>query len=1008
MMTMESYVQKLLANQQSENALRDERDRMLKRHERELEDIDEQMVAIIQQRNEIMKEFQQFLIGQNASLPSTTTMIPGSTTQINRTLSSIMNGTNHDDTNLAKFPEQSMTLPTATTTPFSSSSSSANVPKSSRTVKIIPRLKISKTVSNMINLNQVPESPTTNQIESMLHKVRQNSLDSQTLDKCIDMLSTKIKIKDPESRTDGTDSNESNIANKEERRRRIERVLCETPANRTSSTLTKSFSTLNANDLLKRMGNGNNNRATLKTPTTTTITSMASNRNINRYANRSNISNSNSISTRNHSLSPLRFGMRKALSDDQSQQSSSSISRQQSEQQTEPGTPTTLDESCTKDSFGLSRRYRSEQQLFFDDSSLASFDDESFNEFSSIDYDEKASALNENLGDCNEFEPIEEEHHLLAPSKVAKQQDAFKQVFFPQDKREKPLMSREELASIKKKKTMVKSKSIGWNTSMMSREERDQLRLEHLGHLRRSISPETRQKDRELIQLNNTGKFRCYQDFWENKTKEILDKKQKFERWQQQQANPLTLSSTSLTKTNPQTKLINPTSSLSNTLNVNVQRNPNSKFITSDRTVPTTATAGTFLNSRNPSIVQAKTFANPVTQSSNLRVSKTIGDMVTVRSGLDSVKSINDRPSKITINSNRIISVAKPIIKQSSSSTHIEQNKNFSSTSTEDNDEDEERENNDDYDDDDDDDDESEDETEDEDEVKKTTMNQKEIDNKTSDTRSTGNAIRIQIKQPTLSDEDEEEEKDEEDDADDDEEEEEDNSRIDRRKSDGTKKDEEVEEEEKIDDDRPSKGVTIQLSKKIYTVTNKKTEITPQPISLQSSVAQKTDSIAKTDPEIEKDKLIEKLRYFKQDIQRQKMKQQLKRQQQIDQQQHQQQQRYQSSEIGKQNSPERFTSNEIGRTSPSVPSKNLDLQYLARHNQGFFSPSSCLSTNPVISDGQASVKTIGKNRIRLVRSYSREEPSGEDENVMNGNDSKSQCSMASMETVATPIRSTYF
>lgn len=366
----------------------------------------------------------------------------------------------------------------------------------------------------------------------------------------------------------------------EERRRRIERVLCETPANRTSSTLTKSFSTLNANDLLKRMGNGNNNRATLKTPTTTTITSMASNRNINRYANRSNISNSNSISTRNHSLSPLRFGMRKALSDDQSQQSSSSISRQQSEQQTEPGTPTTLDESCTKDSFGLSRRYRSEQQLFFDDSSLASFDDESFNEFSSIDYDEKASALNENLGDCNEFEPIEEEHHLLAPSKVAKQQDAFKQVFFPQDKREKPLMSREELASIKKKKTMVKSKSIGWNTSMMSREERDQLRLEHLGHLRRSISPETRQKDRELIQLNNTGKFRCYQDFWENKTKEILDKKQKFERWQQQQANPLTLSSTSLTKTNPQTKLINPTSSLSNTLNVNVQRNPNSKFIT--------------------------------------------------------------------------------------------------------------------------------------------------------------------------------------------------------------------------------------------------------------------------------------------------------------------------------------------------------------------------------------------------------------------------------------------
>lgn len=284
----------------------------------------------------------------------------------------------------------------------------------------------------------------------------------------------------------------------EERRKRIERVLFETkPATSAKpnigiSQLSKSSSALNTIGITNKsiqQQQPQNSRSTIG---------------LNRYVNRNKY-------RRNHSLSPLRFGQTK---------------RQKSDEQSDPPSPNNSDSSKEF------HKCKSEQQLFFEDSSIASFEEESINssEFDpdkfSIQQEDEDDNINDNI------EPEKDDDHLLAPSKVAKQQEAFKQVFFPVDVREKPLMSKKELVQIKKEKTMVKSRSMGWNTLDSTFDHT--LGVDHLSHLRRSsVSPEKKQRELELNQLNNTGKFRCYQDFWEKKTTEILAKKQKFEKWQQ-------------------------------------------------------------------------------------------------------------------------------------------------------------------------------------------------------------------------------------------------------------------------------------------------------------------------------------------------------------------------------------------------------------------------------------------------------------------------------------------
>ncbi|XP_075587463.1 uncharacterized protein LOC124499699 [Dermatophagoides farinae] len=543
-MNMETYLQKLLINQQNENILREERDQMLKRHEHELEEIDERMAELIRQRNMIIEEIQNFT-------KNTTT------NTLDITVKNIDNNNNDDDgdvndknsvtdkqfitsTNSAFKPITESTCLDSNNNPIdsgdvSSPTTTSSSTKPCRTLKLTPRVRTSASTSNMV-LTRIPESPTTVQIESMLSKVRNNvAIDPNTLNKCIDLLSTPKSSQKDNEESKKVDQNNNPIISTaaesspkqpsspkrrfetpEERRRRIERVLFEIPSNKMhKGAMSKSFSSLNTMDLLSI--NHNQLQHGKQQPQRT------SNLSLNRYSNRSKV-------RRNHSLSPLRFGAKKSKTNN-------------GDEQSEPTSPTIM---TAENSPKEIRKYKSEQQLFFDENiSMASFEEDSTttsqnNDLSSEIDPDKCSLLQTEVDDDNNNGGNggdEPEDHLLAPSKVAKSQDAFKQIFFPVDIREKPLMSKEELNKIKNKKTMVKSKSIGWAEQAANSMNDQSLRVDYLSHIRRSsASPEQKQREKELNNLNNTKKFRCYQDFWENKTKEIMDKKDRFEMKQSQQS----------------------------------------------------------------------------------------------------------------------------------------------------------------------------------------------------------------------------------------------------------------------------------------------------------------------------------------------------------------------------------------------------------------------------------------------------------------------------------------
>lgn len=298
-------------------------------------------------------------------------------------------------------------------------------------------------------------------------------------------------------------------------------------------SMSKSFSSLSTIDFL---GNNNHHRSQNQLQIgKQSQQQRSSNLSLNRYSNRTKV-------RRNHSLSPLRFGSKKTKNTNNG-----------GDEQSEPTSPTTSITTAENSPKEI-RKFKSEQQLFFDENlSMASFDDDGGgssqtttsqnNDNLSLEMDPDKLSLqqidDDNVGDNGEDEP---EDHLLAPSKVAKSQDAFKQIFFPVDVREKPLMSKEELNKIKNKKTMVKSKSIGWaeqaERNSNCNDQALSLNVDYLSHLRHSSASPVEQKlrEKELNNLNNTKKFRCYQDFWENKTKEILtDKKDRSEIKQQPQ-----------------------------------------------------------------------------------------------------------------------------------------------------------------------------------------------------------------------------------------------------------------------------------------------------------------------------------------------------------------------------------------------------------------------------------------------------------------------------------------
>lgn len=272
----------------------------------------------------------------------------------------------------------------------------------------------------------------------------------------------------------------------EERRKRNERVLKENSrfANK-SSKLTRSALSMSAFDL-------SSVEPMLQAP----FRSSA-----NRYRPQMN----RERMKRNNSLSPLRFANAIKYKADE------------------------IKESDENQGYCI-RRFKSEQNL--EDIILDSSDEESLN--NSIDPNEPFHSEKMFAKDDKD-----DDDHLLAPSKVAKSQELFKQIFFPVDLHEKPLLTKEEIAKERNRNISRPTSDISLSTES-DIQDSTSLRVDYLSHLRRdSISPEQRQRERELTTLNNTVKFRCYQDFWENKTNEILGKNRKFNQWKSSNGQPI-------------------------------------------------------------------------------------------------------------------------------------------------------------------------------------------------------------------------------------------------------------------------------------------------------------------------------------------------------------------------------------------------------------------------------------------------------------------------------------
>lgn len=192
---MENYLQKLLINQQNENILRDERDQMIKRHERELEEIDERMAQLIRQRNQIIDDIQNFS-------KNTSNILLNNDNHNN--VHDKDSGRKHNKCKLIKSTDSAFSKPIrldSNNNPINEDNDFPNNKTSSPPIKQTPTLKLfttpriptSSSSSNII-LTKIPESPTTVQIESMLNKVRNNvAIDPSTLNECIDLLSTTNK-----------------------------------------------------------------------------------------------------------------------------------------------------------------------------------------------------------------------------------------------------------------------------------------------------------------------------------------------------------------------------------------------------------------------------------------------------------------------------------------------------------------------------------------------------------------------------------------------------------------------------------------------------------------------------------------------------------------------------------------------------------------------------------------------------------------------------------------------
>ena len=571
---MELFLDRLSECQLSESSIRKEREALLKRQEEELINLDKRLVNIATQRNSILEEFKNFLEAtpseSNAS-PSPTKQRPQSfhfTPNSCQNHYEIQNDSNYlqverpsssgGSTPISQYlspmasplPEIKDPIPPTPPTlsppvvenrriirsPIRRQNAETQLPKlpdaeTSPRLATDLKLSITKPTRKLVS-PKVLDSPATEKIEKLLNQVKNNAhpLEEAAVNDCIDLLSSKCdaptlvltEIETPKIGLQGSKSAQEfrgeapvrrnamkkRVETPEERRKRIEAVLFgPSPEKKKKQEMSHSSTAINelgrtqsaildgAHPYGGRRSSGNVNMKQQSTPQQTL--------------------------KRNQSLSPLRFGANGRSLD--------SIE----DELTDPS----MEEILLRpnmDKRSQMRRAQSDAALRADSDSFSaatSFDDDF--EFEN----DAAQVLNASMN-------ADDQDHLLAPSKVAKSQNMFHQTLFGSSNN-KRLLTKEEIARSRRfanqnKLAAKRARSFEQATLPSAMDDRDDerdrspsrvpgtLRAEQLVQMRgSSASPDQRQIDRELNTVANLKRFQSYQNFWEHKTKETLDKQKR-------------------------------------------------------------------------------------------------------------------------------------------------------------------------------------------------------------------------------------------------------------------------------------------------------------------------------------------------------------------------------------------------------------------------------------------------------------------------------------------------
>lgn len=171
---MELYIKQLSNCQQRENQIREQRDLLIREHEKKIKEINNEIVKIFTERNEILAKFNHYLNNNQQQQQQQQQTSKQVAFQRPRQLKLMSKSAVATSVPVPRVLKQA--------------SEDENRLKTNRS-RILRQMKSTKSLPTM-----VIASPTTTQIESILYKVRDNehSLDGQTMSQCIDLLSSKI------------------------------------------------------------------------------------------------------------------------------------------------------------------------------------------------------------------------------------------------------------------------------------------------------------------------------------------------------------------------------------------------------------------------------------------------------------------------------------------------------------------------------------------------------------------------------------------------------------------------------------------------------------------------------------------------------------------------------------------------------------------------------------------------------------------------------------------------